>query len=520
LSVKLFDGLGVLMVLAALACIGGMVATDFGVGAPERIALSSEDLADGFRPGQEWQSIYLRGQKVGYMELRKELRDDGYHMESRMVLHMTVMKTRRRIVTRFEGNLSPDLILRDFTMQIESPPASVTIEGVVEGNDVVVDFTSAGNRQQERVTLSEPPRMSFSLRTLFLAHVDELKPGQEAAMRFFDPGSMTEREVVIRYEGKEMMVVMDQEVEAFRLTQRMGNTEFAVWVNAIGEVLKEELPMGLEGVRESEAEARYGVTTGTAAASDDIIDAVAVAPRGLPFSATARSARLRLSGLDFTGFHLDGGRQRWTPEAEPTSGTLELRLEPFGDRKDVTIGAVAARIETGDALGAELRAATQPEMLLQSDHPRIHSRALRESGVGESSELAGASVLGVSRKVADWVYEAVEKKNVIGVPSALETLGTLEGDCNEHATLTTALLRSIGVPARMAVGIAYLASQGRFFYHAWVEVWAGDWVAIDPTFGQAPADIGHVRFVTGGIKDQVEMFRVIGKLDLEVKEAE
>ena len=106
------------------------------------------------------------------------------------------------------------------------------------------------------------------------------------------------------------------------------------------------------------------------------------------------------------------------------------------------------------------------------------------------------------------------------VPRALEALKNRRGDCNEHATLTVAMLRQAGIPARMAVGIAYLASHRKFFYHAWVEIWAEGWVAIDPTFGQFPADIGHVRFITGGIKDQVEMFRVIGNLELEALEVQ
>ena len=28
--------------------------------------------------------------------------------------------------------------------------------------------------------------------------------------------------------------------------------------------------------------------------------------------------------------------------------------------------------------------------------------------------------------------------------------------------------------------------RGSFYYHAWPEVWLGEWVAVDPTLGQAP----------------------------------
>jgi hypothetical protein len=47
-------------------------------------------------------------------------------------------------------------------------------------------------------------------------------------------------------------------------------------------------------------------------------------------------------------------------------------------------------------------------------------------------------------------------------------------------------------------------------------VWLGQWVAVDPTFGQFPADAAHLRFVIGGLARQVELVRLIGRLQLNV----
>jgi transglutaminase-like putative cysteine protease len=77
-----------------------------------------------------------------------------------------------------------------------------------------------------------------------------------------------------------------------------------------------------------------------------------------------------------------------------------------------------------------------------------------------------------------------------------------------------ALARSLGLPARAVAGLVYL--DGSFFYHAWPEVWLGDWVAVDPTFGQTPADATHLRFTTGSLAQQVEIARLIGALSIEV----
>jgi transglutaminase-like putative cysteine protease len=125
----------------------------------------------------------------------------------------------------------------------------------------------------------------------------------------------------------------------------------------------------------------------------------------------------------------------------------------------------------------------------------------------------GETVYDMVKTTTDWVHGALKKVNVIGVPSALETLQSKRGDCNEHATLTVAILRTVGIPARIASGIAHL--QGRFFHHAWVEYWDGAWHTVDPTWGQMPADLGHLRFIVGGLDRQVELIRILGKLNIQ-----
>lgn len=113
-----------------------------------------------------------------------------------------------------------------------------------------------------------------------------------------------------------------------------------------------------------------------------------------------------------------------------------------------------------------------------------------------------------------WVHEELEKRITVSVPSALEVLETRRGDCNEHTVLYVALARAVGLPARTAAGLVYV--DGRFYYHAWPEVYIDGWVAVDPTFGQFPADAAHLRFTVGGLARQVELIQLVGRLTLEV----
>ena len=112
------------------------------------------------------------------------------------------------------------------------------------------------------------------------------------------------------------------------------------------------------------------------------------------------------------------------------------------------------------------------------------------------------------------VNRMLEKEITFSVPNALQVLDSGQGDCNEHTVLFVALARALGLPARTAVGLVYM--NDAFFYHAWPEVWLGEWVAVDPTFGQYPADAAHLRFVIGGLAQQVEIIRLIGNLNIDV----
>ena len=156
----------------------------------------------------------------------------------------------------------------------------------------------------------------------------------------------------------------------------------------------------------------------------------------------------------------------------------------------------------------DMRAELEAEPLIQSDDPRIQREARQAVGRWLRDPKAAAS------RLTTRVDRMLAKSVTFSVPSALQVLESRQGDCNEHTVLYVAMARALGLPARTAVGLVYL--NGSFFYHAWPEVWLGEWVAVDPTFGQYPADASHIRFVIGGLAQQVEIIRLIGRLNIEV----
>ena len=70
--------------------------------------------------------------------------------------------------------------------------------------------------------------------------------------------------------------------------------------------------------------------------------------------------------------------------------------------------------------------------------------------------------------------------------------------------------------ARVEAGLVYM--KGRLYYHAWNLMYLGQWITVDPVFGQLPADVSHLRFVTGSPERQMDIMAVIGKISLTVLE--
>ena len=182
--------------------------------------------------------------------------------------------------------------------------------------------------------------------------------------------------------------------------------------------------------------------------------------------------------------------------------TLVIRKET-----DSLLHAAYALPARADSLGAEFASALAPEPLVQSDDPAIAALAARIAG-DERDPRA------VAERITRWVHDSLEKKTSFSIPNAVQVLRLREGDCNEHTQLFVALARAVGLPARSVAGLAYVGNK--FYYHAWPEVYLGDWVAVDPTFGQFPADAAHLRFVIGGFKRQAELLKLIGVLQVDV----
>jgi len=86
--------------------------------------------------------------------------------------------------------------------------------------------------------------------------------------------------------------------------------------------------------------------------------------------------------------------------------------------------------------------------------------------------------------------------------SAVEAWDGGQGVCQDFAHLALAIVRAMGLPARYCSGYlhpdpeAVVGPTHKGESHAWIEVWTGDWQALDPTIGE-PTGERHVLVARG-----------------------
>lgn len=487
---------GVASVLAFVVALGFLLnqeAADVGTEAP----LTGGPA--GIQAGDEWMGLYFKGHKVGLMHLRKTRREAaggdagaGWRFDLRTYFRLSVMRQQTALDVQVQADLDDALTLERFEFSVDSGPAKLGGGGVVEGKQMTLTLDSGGGTTTRKIELKRPPVIRAALGPMLA--LQDLSPGKTLRFSVFDPLTQGDQEVEIEVVGPDTLAVMGEEVPVTHVRQRIAGLELEGWYNARGEAMKQTLSLGLVALRESEAEARWGlVDTG---GGPDLVAATMIAPTGLQLPeelVDVRRLELRATDVSLADF-----------KSLPAAG----RQTVTGDRIVITREPVGAGAPLPVPADGEHAEHLREEPLVQVGHRAIVGVAQR--AIGDATDTVTAA-----RRIKDFVYKTLEKKNVVGVPSALETLQSRVGDCNEHSTLFAAMARSVGIPTRLAVGI--VAIEGRFGYHAWNEIWTADgWLSVDSTWDQMPADVGHVRFVLGGLSQQVEMLRVIGKLGLEV----
>ncbi len=249
-----FDVLGGLAVAAFVV----VVLLDFrALGRPRdevSLRVDPQALAEGFREGVQWFGLYRGDEKVGFSRTEQRRRGTGYQLGQRIEIRAAAGAATS---IRIDTELDAAFVLERFTVEALGGPIPLRAEGQRRGELLHIEAEGLPGITALDLPLREPPVFDFSLGPLVMTH--DLQPGDRFAFTHVDPLGLVPSEGSLEYLGRADLDVLGETVSAFHLRQQLpGLPPLQLWINELGEVLQQELPLSLLAVREAEAQATYG----------------------------------------------------------------------------------------------------------------------------------------------------------------------------------------------------------------------------------------------------------------------
>ncbi len=426
---------------------------------------------------ESWMTISQKDRKIGYSHRRISPHDDGYSLSESTHMRINTMGMVQDIHVRTTGELNADMSLVAFSFDLQSSLFHFKLHGR-QADGMLTVFSG-----EHEINIPVEGGLFLTSSALDAALSTDMKPNDVRRFLIFDPSTMGQRPVQITMEGNEVLTIMGRTIESRRMSIEFMGTSQTAWIAEDGTVLREEGLLGLRLEQATEADALDGLAL---TSSTDLVEMVSIYPEGrMDNPLTLARLTLKITGIPEHNA-LDGGRQSY---------------------KDGILVVAKETVPAPGLAGADINRFVEPTAFIQSDHPDI-GRIVSEIVSPEDSPGVKAD------KIMNWIYANIDKRPVLSVPNALETLKNRVGDCNEHAVLMAAMARAAGIPAQIEAGLVYM--RGRFYYHAWNAIYLGRWITVDALLGQMPADVTHLRIVRGEPDKQIDLIGIIGKVGIEI----
>ena len=432
--------------------------------------------------------VYIKGVKVGYAgSVQKE--DTFQGKKATKTWSINVLKTQMLgsdLDVRFASTTWTDPQGKPLRMEFRNSSEGRTqvIQADFEPKKILVVVDNNGQKQKSVITI-EPGMNVVDDATGLAAELLGKGVNARKKVHVLDPTTVSLVENELVYKGRENITLGKDEVSADVVDVVDPRATTRVFFDGNQSVLKVTGPMGMELFPEAKTVAMD--LSGSAGKTVDL--AISTSLKVEPPIQNAnqlKSLKMKVTGVDLSRIPSDA-HQTVTAEGIWT-------IHPTRPQEK---SATESRF-------------LKPSHLIESDDPEIKGLAKKLRG-----ELA--DTVGVAERIRAYVNEQMRVNTGIGVlRNAKEVLKTKEGLCRDHAILCAALLRASGIPTKLVSGLVY--DQDAFYYHAWVEYWAGNWVGLDSTRTNEFLPAIYMKLADGEVSDAF-LFFVLDGAKIEVMEA-
>ncbi len=446
-------------------------------------------LASGLRelPSEsEWMNIYLDGKKMGHTVYSIENQGaNGYTIKSSSNLNVVFGGLESEIHLENTAVMDTSFRLEAFSFWMLSDQYSTHVKGQKYGTIMELEFIQGDDTNRTEITVPKDLYTYTAIQPMVASK--GILEGQTIKVPAYDAMSNEMADVTITHEGKEIISIAGEKHLLNKLRIEFKSIPSIMWLDDNGITYKEETIMGMMMERTTPELALAKSDAGQV----DLLNGFAVIPSyPISNSKKLRELKIGLSGV--------------TPDVLAGISSERQKIVSL-DPLEISLSQVTTPLNP-EELEINLRASD----MVQSDHQQIRDKADQILD-GESQAIA------ISHTLTKWVYNYLDKKPVASISGAVDILNTGVGDCTEHTTLYTALSRAAGVPTKIHIGLVYL--QGRFLFHAWpVVAIDGEWVDVDPSLNQFPADATHIALVEGDFENLTNLIPVLGNVEIEILE--
>lgn len=322
--------------------------------------------------------------------------------------------------------------------------------------------------------------------------------GKAAASKFYyvlDPMTAGLVKNEVRRAGTQKIEVKGVKADAQVIEIIEPRATMRVYMSSKGDLLKVDGPMGMEMLPMTEQEALATASADTP--RPDLAEVNAVRP-DRPIENPDQLTRLilRLSNVDLSRLPSDAFQT-----VAKDGRSWKVTIHPVTMNPKTTIAASKAQKPMW----------VKPDLNIPSESAQFVKMAQQVVGSAKTVQDAAS-------RVHRHVFNSMRPNAGIGVlRDASEVWKSKEGVCRDYAILACTLLRAAKVPARLVSGLVLM--DGRYYYHAWVEVWDGvNWVGVDATRPESRVGGTHLKLAQGTV-EEAYTFTFLDRVKIEVLDA-
>ncbi|MEA5114131.1 MAG: transglutaminase-like domain-containing protein [Geobacteraceae bacterium] len=443
--------------------------------------------------GERWFGIYFNGERTGFVHSSINEIADGYRIDSDSSVKMAGLGFSREASVRESYIVNRDLSLRSLDVSQIIDGSLMKLSGEVLPRSIKVTIEAAGKKKEKILKKKGPvfPPAALNLLPLFRG----TRSGGALRVAMLDVEAVSVKDVNFTVVGNETLEGIKSVHMRNDLYPFVGND---IWVDASGNTLKESVRDGwIETRTENESDARKFLAEAAMSKKDMILDfSLVPADRVIEKPSNLKRLELELSGF---------------PDNVPLVSSPVQKVERTGGNKLlVTIDNSPLKAQPASPQGElpDLKRYISATDRIMAGDPEINRR---QKEILDGATKGRAAVEKLVRWVADYVKDTITDSQ-----TPLETLEKRTGNCQSHARLYASLARAAGIPTRFVSGIVYAEGKG-FLYHSWAESYVGYWLPVDPTFGEVPANVTHIKLAEGDSPDDMApLAGVIGRIKAHI----